>query len=105
MSKIIMPDIPDYATNNAHMFYLVCNSLQQRTDLIAKLKEQGVGAVFHYLSLHSSPYYAPKHDGRGLQECDRYADCLVRLPLYYELTFDEVDRICEILKETIQSES
>ncbi|MBO4370484.1 MAG: dTDP-4-amino-4,6-dideoxygalactose transaminase [Paludibacteraceae bacterium] len=100
-----LPDIPDYATNNAHMFYLVCNNLEQRTALISRLKENGASAVFHYLSLHSSPFYAPKHDGRELPGCDRYADCLVRLPLYYELTFDDVDRICEILKETIQSES
>ena len=49
-----LPDIPDYATNNAHMFYLVLPSLEARTALIKYLKENGVGAVFHYLSLHSS---------------------------------------------------
>lgn len=93
-----LPDIPDYATNNAHMFYLVCNSLTERTALIKKLRENDILAVFHYLSLHSSPYYQDKHDGRPLPECDRYADCLVRLPMYYDLTEGDVERICGIIR-------
>ena len=93
-----LPDIPEYATNNAHMFYLVCNSLEERTALIQKLKENEILAVFHYLSLHSSPYYHDKHDGRQLPNCDRYADCLVRLPMYYDLTIDDVERICGVIK-------
>lgn len=92
-----IPDIPDYATNNAHMFYLVCHSLQERSALISKLQENDIHAVFHYLSLHSSPYYAPKHDGRALPECDRYADCLVRLPMYYDLTVEDVERIAGVV--------
>lgn len=96
---IRLPDIPDYATNNAHMFYLVCNNLEERTKFIKVLKENGVLAVFHYLSLHSSPFYITKHDGRILSECDRYADCLVRLPLYYDLTEDNVRTICQIIYE------
>ena len=93
-----LPDIPSYATNNAHMFYLVLPDLETRTSLIKHLKENSILAVFHYLSLHSSPYYAPKHDGRALPECDRYADCLVRLPMFYDLTEDEVRAICDIIK-------
>ena len=92
-----LPEIPDYATNNAHMFYLVCNSLAERTELIKKLKENGILAVFHYLSLHSSEYYKDKHDGRPLPECDRYADCLVRLPMFYDLAESDVERICGII--------
>ena len=91
------PDLPSYATNNAHMFYLVCNSIQERTKLIYKLKDNGITAVFHYLSLHSSPYYLDKHDGRELPECDKYADCLVRLPMYYDLTDEDVTYICDII--------
>ena len=90
-----LPDIPDYATNNAHMFYLVCNNLEERSSLIRKLKENDVLAVFHYLSLHGSEYYKNKHDGRPLPECDRYADCLVRLPMYYDLAISDVERICD----------
>lgn len=96
--RFSLPDIPDYATNNAHMFYLVCNSLAERTALINKLKENDIMAVFHYLSLHSSEYYKDKHDGRVLPECDRYADCLVRLPMYFDLVDDDVERICTVLK-------
>lgn len=99
--KLALPVIPSYATNNAHMFYLVCNSLEYRTALIKQLKNNGVLAVFHYLSLHSSPYYSDKHDGRDLLQCDRYADCLVRLPMYYDLKDEEVLEICNLIKEVI----
>lgn len=101
-SQFTLPNIPAYATNNAHMFYLICNSLEQRTNLIKRLKESGILAVFHYLSLHSSLYYTDKHDGRSLPECDRYADCLVRLPMFYELKEKEVNIICDIIKDTIK---
>ena len=98
-SNLALPNLPEYATNNAHMFYLICNSLEQRTALIKHLKDNGVLAVFHYLSLHSSPYYSDKHDGRALLECDRYADCLVRLPMYYDLKDEEVQQICKLIHE------
>lgn len=90
-----LPDIPSYATNNAHMFYIVCRSLDERTQLISYLKEKGIGAVFHYLSLHLSDYYREHHMGKipDLPQCDRYADCLVRLPMFYELKDEEVDQI------------
>lgn len=90
-----LPNIPEYASLNAHMFYLVLPDLASRTALIATMKANGILAVFHYLSLHSSEYYKDKHDGRALVQCDRYADCLVRLPLYYDLTIEEVDMICD----------
>ena len=96
-----LPDVPDYATNNAHMFYLVCNSIEERTALIKKLKENDIQAVFHYLSLHSSPYYLDKHDGRELPNCDRYADCLVRLPLYFDLTNDELGHTCQLISSLL----
>ena len=80
-----LPHLPAFATNNGHMFYLVTRDLAERTALIAHLKELQVFPVFHYLSLHTSPYYAAKHDGRALPWSDHYTDCLLRLPLYYEL--------------------
>lgn len=94
-----MPEIPDFATNNAHMFYLVFPDLEKRTRFIAYLKEAGILSVFHYLSLHKSKFYEDKHDGRALPECDRYADCLVRLPMYYDLSLEQVERICEVIKD------
>ncbi|MDO5340829.1 MAG: dTDP-4-amino-4,6-dideoxygalactose transaminase [Bacteroidia bacterium] len=96
--RFALPNVPSFATNNAHMFYLVCNSLEERTALINKLKANDIGAVFHYLSLHSSPYYQDKHDGRELPNSDRFADCLVRLPMFFELKEDDVVRICEVIK-------
>lgn len=94
-----LPFIPVYASNNAHMFYLVCNNVEERTQLIAHLKQQGVYAVFHYLSLHKSPYYLDKHDGRELPFTDHYSDCLVRLPLFYELTDVEIQKVIQSVKE------
>ncbi|UPU37642.1 dTDP-4-amino-4,6-dideoxygalactose transaminase [Geomonas paludis] len=90
---VLRPVVPSYATNNAHMFYLVCRNLQDRSGLIAHLKEDGILAVFHYLSLHKSPFYQDRHDGRELPNADRYSDCLVRLPMYYELSDDQVAQI------------
>ncbi|SEF83325.1 dTDP-4-amino-4,6-dideoxygalactose transaminase [Xylanibacter ruminicola] len=97
----ILPDMPDYATNNGHMFYLVCRNLDERTKLISYLKEQGIGAVFHYLSLHLSDYYRGHHVGEipVLPNCDRYADCLVRLPMFYELKEDEAQYVISSIHE------
>ena len=93
-----IPDIPSYATNNAHMFYLVCNGLDDRSRLIQSLKENDILAVFHYLSLHNSPYYQDKHDGRVLSNSDMFADCLVRLPMYYDLKEEDIESICSVIK-------
>ena len=95
-----LPEIPAYATNNAHMFYLVCRSLEERTALIKHLKENSVLSVFHYLSLHLSDYYTANNtDIPNLPECDHYADCLVRLPMYYELKDEEVQKIVGLINE------
>ena len=83
--SFIKPIIPKYATNNAHMYYIVCKDLKERTHLIEFLKSKEILAVFHYLGLHNSPFYISKHNGRILQESDRYTECLVRLPMFYEL--------------------
>lgn len=80
-----MPVVPSYASNNSHMFYLVFESLEERNRVIKSLKDQNIYSVFHYLSLHKSPYYEAKYTGGALPETDRYSDCLLRLPLYYEL--------------------
>lgn len=96
-----LPDIPEYASNNAHMFYLVLPDLENRTALIKYLKEHDIQSVFHYLSLHSSAYYQDKHDGRELPECDRYADTLMRLPMFYDLEIEEVERIANSIEEFV----
>lgn len=83
--KIRLPEIPVYATNNAHIYYLICESTEQREQLITYLKKKKVLAVFHYLSLHTSDFFKNKHDGRELPKSDLYSDRLVRLPIYFEL--------------------
>ena len=95
--EVKLPYIPEYATNNAHMFYLLCPSLEYRTALMKFLKENDVQTTFHYLPLHSSKYYEDKHDGRKLPNCDRYGNTLVRLPLFYELTDWEIDKIVKLI--------
>lgn len=99
---ITLPFIPDYATNNAHMFYIVCRDLEERQALIAWLKQHDVLAVFHYLSLHKSAYYQDKHDGRELKYTDYYSDRLVRLPLFYELTDEQVMHITGCIRTFYQ---
>lgn len=90
---IYMPALPNYASNNAHMFYLICKNSEDRSNLIAYLKDKNIYAVFHYISLHSSPYYVSKHDNRILPNSDNFEDKLVRLPFYFELTNIQIEHI------------
>jgi dTDP-4-amino-4,6-dideoxygalactose transaminase len=100
---IRLPYIPNWATNNAHMFYLVTNSIEERTKIIEYLRTQGVNSVFHYLSLHSSPYFINEHDDRILPNTDDYMNCLVRLPLYVEMTDKDVDKVIECVAHALNS--
>lgn len=95
---IDLPHLPEYATNNAHMFYLVCKSANQREKLIEHLRKNNIHAVFHYLSLHKSPFYKDKHEGGELKNADVFSECLVRLPMYYELTEGDVNFIIKNVK-------
>lgn len=99
--KFRLPQIPDYATNNGHMFYLVCRNLEERTGLIDYLKKHEIVAPFHYLSLHKSDYYTQhyKEFVKELPVCDMYADCLVRLPLFYELNEEQINQIMTLINE------
>lgn len=99
IAPFALPNIPDYATNNAHMFYLVFPSLERRTEFIKYMKEHGVLTPFHYLALHQSEFYHNKHDGRMLPECDRYADTLVRLPMFYDLDIEQAENVCKLIRE------
>ena len=97
---VSLPNIPDYATNNSHMFYMVCRSLKERSELIGFLKENGILAVFHYLSLHLSEYYKKHSKGiPSLPNCDRFADCLVRLPMFFELRDEDVETVINHIHE------
>lgn len=100
-SSFSLPVIPDYATNNAHMFYLMFADLQRRTDFIAKMKSAGILCVFHYLPLHSSDFYKVTHGCRMLPNCDCFADCLVRLPLYMDMSDIVVEHVITELRNAL----
>lgn len=92
-------EIPNFAINNAHMFFIVFESLEKRTKCIEKLKNNSVMAVFHYLSLHKSDYYKAKYSGEELFWSDYYTDRLLRLPMYFELTESDINKIVSLITE------
>lgn len=98
VNTVRLPQIPANTTNNGHMFYMVFDNVNDRSKIIQKLKDHGFLAVFHYLSLHKSPYYHSKHDGRELKMSDYYSDGLIRLPLFYELTAANINDINSIIR-------
>lgn len=98
LTNIILPKVPNYATNNAHMFYILAENIVHRTRIISFLKEHGYSAVFHYISLHSSPYYKDKHDDRILDNSDMFTNNLIRLPFYYELSNESISEIIKLIK-------
>lgn len=99
-----LPYIPEYATNNYHMFYIICKTLESRTALVQHLKSKGILAVFHYLPLEQSTFYKEKHDGRTLPNSQHFADALLRLPLYYSLTNEELKFVIQSITEFFTKE-
>ena len=99
--RIKLPIIPNFATNNGHVFYILLESFELRQKLIQHLKANNVLAVFHYLPLHKSNYYNDKHDGRKLPQADFFADNLLRLPLFFELSFEQQNMIFSLIKDFI----
>lgn len=96
---IEIPVIPGYAANNAHIFYFITRSQDERTELAEFLRQNDVIAVFHYLSLHRSPFYAKKHGKRKLPNADKYTDTLLRLPLFFEMNLEMVERVVTLIEE------
>lgn len=96
--KVTLPKIPDYAENNGHLFYIVCKTSEHRKALIKYLKNQEINVVFHYQSLHSSPYYKEGYHGKNLSNSELYSDCLLRLPFYYNLTVEDQSRVITQVK-------
>ncbi len=94
-----LPRIPEYATNNGHVFFIVLKSKQERDALLNHLKTLEIGAVFHYLSLHKSEYYKDKHEGSDLPNSDRFSECLLRLPLHLHLSNTDIDFICKSIED------
>ncbi|MBK8473551.1 MAG: dTDP-4-amino-4,6-dideoxygalactose transaminase [Sphingobacteriales bacterium] len=96
---VALPQMPSYAECNGHLYYIVCRSATERDQLIAYLKTHSIYTAFHYQSLHQSPFFQPLHDGRPLPYADLYSDRLLRLPLYYELELNSVEKICALMEQ------
>jgi dTDP-4-amino-4,6-dideoxygalactose transaminase len=95
-----LPFIPAKASNNGHIFYLVTNNSAERNELIKVLQEENIYAVFHYQSLHRSPFYQMRYGTQPeLRNADHFSNCLLRLPLFFELGENEIDRICSIIEK------
>ena len=93
-----LQQIPDYATHNAHMFYLLCKTNKERDSLIDYLKQRGVNAVFHYIPLHSSPAGLKLGAYQGeMRVTNKIASSILRLPLYPELKDTEIDYISNLI--------
>ncbi len=93
------PLIPDNTTHNAHTFYLVVSNRKERDGLITFLTKRGIGAPFHFQSLHQSAYFKNQYKGQELRNADRYTDCLIRLPLYHGLKQDELEYVVDNVQE------
>ena len=91
--NVRLPKLPNDTTNNGHLFFILCDSFEERSALILFLKNKNIHAVFHYLSLHKSPFYQSKHDGRTLKNSDIFTNRLLRLPMFYELDDVSLQRI------------
>ncbi|MGZ3763040.1 MAG: dTDP-4-amino-4,6-dideoxygalactose transaminase [Mucilaginibacter sp.] len=102
-NKVKLPQLPAYAVNNGHIFYLICKDLETRMAYINYMKANEVQTPFHYVSLHDSPFYKDKHDGRILPMVQTYQDCLVRLPLFYDLQSNEIDKVIELTLQFFNS--
>lgn len=94
---IALPNIPSYADNNAHMFYIICKNYEERTNLIQYLKAKDIHPVFHYLSLNKSDYYLATNPKIDIPNSDHFTDNLLRLPFYYELSKDDQDKIIQLI--------
>ena len=94
--KISLPHIPENTTHNAHIFYFITKSLEERTKLISFLKQNEIQAVFHYIPLHSSPAGIKfgRFDGKD-EVTTEYSERLIRLPLYYGLKDEEQNKVIE----------
>lgn len=94
-----LPRNPEYSSINGNSFYLICRDRTIRDGIISHLSDNGIMAVSHYLPLHKSEYYRNKHDGRILNMSEIYSETLVRFPIYYVLSDDQVDEIIDKTNE------
>lgn len=95
---IALPRVPHYARHNAHTFYLVCATPGQAGNLIEHLKKHSIQAAFHHPGLHNSPYFQERYQGQPLPNVEKYAGCLVRLPLFVGV---DAERVIESISSAL----
>lgn len=98
--SIKLPAIPPYRVQNAHMFYLKVKDLDERTALLDELKKANIGAVFHYVPLHSAPAGVKfgRFEGEDVYTT-KHSERLIRLPMYYGIRDDEIDSVCSVIEK------
>ena len=98
--KVEFPVVPECCSHNAHMFYLKLENIEDRSEFISYMKENGIGCVFHYIPLHSSPAGLKfgTFSGKDIYTT-KESERLVRLPMWYGLTDSQVDYIIEVVKK------
>ncbi len=97
--ELRIPVIPEYCSSNAHMFYLITRTESEQTKLLHFLNERGIGAIFHYIALHSSPAGIKYARTNGtMKVTDEVSARIVRLPLFYDMTSDMVDKIVDLIE-------
>ena len=102
-ARVLLP--PEHnGSGNAHLFALVFRTGQQRTRYIAHMREHGILTPFHYVALHRSPFGSRFHDGRSLPMSDLLTDCLVRLPLFFNLTDAQVNEVVDRTLEFLRGQ-
>ena len=94
--KFSLPILPKESTNNAHLFYMTLPSIEDRDEYLKYMRKHKVNPVFHYLSLHKSPFYENKSVIKEVPNSDKFANQLVRLPLFYSLTNEEMEYIVKL---------
>jgi dTDP-4-amino-4,6-dideoxygalactose transaminase len=102
---IALPYIAPNVLHNAHIFYLICPSLKIRQGFITFMDKHQVQVQFHYIPLHESPFYKKLHGKKKLPMANRFKNCLVRLPLFYDMTNDEIKMTIKLTLQFFKSKN
>lgn len=100
--QIEFPKVENYVEHNAHLFFLKTENREMRNFLLQELKKNGIGATFHYLALHLSPF-AKNIETPKLENAEMWAEGLIRIPLYYGLSEAEQEMVVSQIKRTVQN--
>ena len=98
LSKDKLPKIPLDVKHNGHLFYIILSSIEQRKKITKFLQTKGISAHFHYLPLHKAPFWKGKYNHLELPVTDNVSDTLLRLPLYFNMSKEEIEYVVKYIK-------